>query len=91
MHKKDSSVTMLGAAGMDGYAMPPKEELVSHYVMFCWYAMLCFPTHKKELVRHRCYWIRPQSASGEDDEAFLVGPITMLFTRQDTISINSVL
>ena len=52
MHKKNSSVTMLGAAGMVGYAVPPKEELVSHYVMFCWYAtdaMLCFLTHKKNL------------------------------------------
>ena len=49
MHKKNSSFTILCVAGMVGYAMPPKEELVSHYVMFCWYAVLCFPTHKKNL------------------------------------------
>ena len=47
MHKKNSSVTLLGVAGIVGYVRYASYR--SHYVMFCWYAMLCFPTHKKNL------------------------------------------
>ena len=62
-----------------------KKNLSLRYVLLVCYALLS--NAQEELVSHRCFGIRTQSASGEDDEAFLVGLITMLFTRQDTISI----
>ena len=63
-----------------------KNNLSLCYVLLVCYALLS--NAQEELVSHWCFGIRTQSASGEDDEAFLVGLITMLFTRQDTISIQ---
>ena len=63
-----------------------KNNLSLCYVLLVCYALLS--NAQEELVSHWCFGIRTQSASGEDDEAFLVGLITMLLTRQDTIWIQ---
>ena len=63
-----------------------KKNLSPRYVVLVCYALLS--NAQEELVSHRCFGIKTQSASGEDDEAFLVGLITMLFTRKNTIGIQ---
>ena len=52
MHKKNSSVTMLGAARMVGYAMPPKEELVTTLCSAGMLQMLCFAFQR---IRRNCH------------------------------------